>query len=184
VRTLIARQRGAALIVSLIMLLLITILAVTAFRLGKSNLQIIGNVQQRDQEVDAGQFAIDQTVSSLQFTLTPTNAVPNPCNGVPNEVCAAAAGGTGSDITVTVNPTCDSIQPIPVTALNFSDPNDAGCLIGAGQNYGVSGASSNNSMCSNSLWNINAKATDNVTGSVATVDEGAAVRVSSATTCP
>ncbi len=183
-RTPTAPQRGAALIVSLIMLLLITILAVTAFRIGKSNMQIIGNIQQRDQAIDAAQFAIDQTISSVQFTLTPTNAVPNPCNGTPNLVCAAATGGSGSDINVTVDPTCDSIQPIAVTQLNFSDPNDAGCLIGASQDFGVTGASSNNSMCSNSVWNINATATDNVTGATATVDEGAGVRVSSSTTCP
>ena len=183
-RTAIAPQRGAALIVSLIMLLLITILAVTAFRLGKSNLQIIGNIQQRDQAIDAAQLAIDQTISSVQFTLTPANAVPNPCNGAPNTVCAAATGGSGSDIDVTVTPSCDSIQPIPVTALNFSNPNDAGCLVGANQNFGVSGAASNDSMCSNSVWNIHAAATDTVTGATATVDEGAGVRVSSSTTCP
>lgn len=183
-RTPIAPQRGAALIVSLIMLLLITILAVTAFRLGKSNLQIIGNVQQRDQAIDAAQFAIDQTISSVQFTLTPANAVPNPCNGTPNQVCAAATGGPGTDIDVRVNPSCDSIQPIPVTALNFADPDDAGCLVGASQDFGVAGASSNDSMCSDSVWNIDATATDNVTGATATVDEGAGVRVSSTTTCP
>lgn len=180
----IAPQRGAALIVSLIMLLLITILAVTAFRLGKSNLQIIGNVQQREQAIDAAQLAIDQVISSVQFTLTPANAVQNPCNGTPDLVCAAATGGSGTDIDVKVDPTCDSIQPIPVTALNFADPNDAGCLVGANQNFGVAGSGNNNSMCANSVWNINATATDNVTGATATVDEGAGVRVSSVTTCP
>ncbi|TLY72603.1 MAG: hypothetical protein E6K46_03125 [Gammaproteobacteria bacterium] len=41
------RQRGATLIVSLIMLLLITLLAVSSFTLGKANLQIVGNMQQR-----------------------------------------------------------------------------------------------------------------------------------------
>src|SRR5437763_142545 len=42
------RQRGATLIVSLIMLLLITLLAVSSFTLGKANLQIVGNIQQRE----------------------------------------------------------------------------------------------------------------------------------------
>lgn len=182
--TAITPQRGAALIVSLIMLLLITILAVTAFRLGKSNLQVIGNIQQRAQAIDAAQFAIDQTISSMQFTLTPSNAVPNPCGGAPDTVCASASGGSGSDIDVTVTPSCDSIQPIPVNQLNFADSNDAGCLVGASQNFGVTGAASNDSMCSNSVWNIHAAATDTVTGANATVDQGTGVRVSSTTTCP
>ena len=38
------RQRGATLIVSLIMLLLITLLAISSFTLGKGNLQIVGNM--------------------------------------------------------------------------------------------------------------------------------------------
>lgn len=187
-RTTPVQQRGAALIISLIMLLLITILAVTAFRLGKSNLQVMGNIRLRDQGIRGAQFAIDQTVSSLQFTATPSSPVANPCIGT-NTVCvdpnsaSATTSGTG-EIDVTVTPTCDSIQPIPVTALNFTNPNDAGCLVSASQNFGVTGAASNNSMCSNSVWNIHAAATDTVTGATATVDEGAGVRVSSATTCP
>lgn len=186
-RTTIAQQRGAALIVSLIMLLLITILAVTAFRLGKSNLQIVGNIQQRDQAIAAAQAAIDTTISSVQFVATPSSPVPNPCIGS-NTVCIAASGGPASsgtgEIDVTVTPTCDSIQPIPVTALNFADPNDAGCLVGTSQNFGLAGSSSNDSMCSNTVWNIGAAARDTVTGATATVDEGAGVRVPSWTTCP
>ncbi len=182
-----AQERGAALIVSLIMLLLITILAITAFRLGKSNLQIVGNIQQRDQATAAAQAAIDTTVSSVQFIATPSSPVPNPCKGT-NTLCIASSGaattaGTG-EIDVTVTPACDSIEPIPVTALNFADPNDSGCLVGAGQNFGVVGTNSNDSMCSNSVWNIHAVAQDTVTGATATVDEGTGVRVPSWTTCP
>ena len=40
-KTIPRNQRGATLIVSLIMLLLITLLAVSSFTLGKSNLQIV-----------------------------------------------------------------------------------------------------------------------------------------------
>jgi len=180
-------QRGTALIVSLIMLLLITILAVTAFRLGKSNMQIVGNIQQRNQLIAAAQYAVNTTISSVQFVATPGSPVPNPCIGT-STVCVTAAGATTSsgtgEIDVTVTPSCDSIQPIPVTALNFADPNDAGCLVGTGQNFGLAGASSNASMCSNSVWNIHAAAQDSVTGATASVDEGAGVRVPSWTTCP
>ncbi|TLY59071.1 MAG: hypothetical protein E6K48_12365 [Gammaproteobacteria bacterium] len=52
------RQRGATLIVSLIMLLLITLLAVSSFTLGKANLQIVGNMQQRNQAFAAAQGAV------------------------------------------------------------------------------------------------------------------------------
>lgn len=177
-------QRGAALIVSLIMLLLITILAVTAFRLGKSNLQIVGNIQQRSQDIGSAQTAIDQVISTTQFTFTPTDAVTNPCNGVPNTLCTAATGGTGTDIKVTLQLNCDSIQPITTTQLNWNNAQDQGCL--KSQTNGASGivnGSSNNSECANSVWNVHASANDTVTQATATVDEGVGIRVDVSTTC-
>jgi Tfp pilus assembly protein PilX len=183
-RSLSSRQRGAALIVSLIMLALITLLAVASFRLGKSNLQIVGNMQQRTQGLAAAQQAIETVVSSTQFTVTPANAIPNPCGGASNTTCVDVNGDGVTDVKVAVALTCISIQPIPVTALDFSAPNDAGCLIGASQDFGVVGAASNNSMCSNSLWDVRASATDVVTSANYVVDQGDAVRVPATTACP
>jgi Tfp pilus assembly protein PilX len=178
------RQRGATLIVSLIMLLLITMLAMSSFTLGKSNLQIVGNMQQRQQAFAAAQSAVATVISSTQFTTTPANAIPNPCNGVANTTCVDVNGDGVTDVNVAVTAACDSIQPIPVTQLNFADPNDAGCLIGASQNSGISGASNNNSMCSNSVWDVQASATDAVSGANSVVDQGVAVRVPSSAACP
>ncbi len=178
------RQRGAALIVSLIMLLLITVLAISAFTLGKSNLQIVGNMQQRNQAFAAAQGAVALTISSTQFTVSPTNAIPNPCNGVANTTCVDVNGDGVPDVNVVVTPICDSIQPIPVSQLNFANPNHAGCLIGASQDFGIAGASNNNSMCSNSVWDIQASATDQMSGANYVVDQGVAVRVVSTAICP
>jgi Tfp pilus assembly protein PilX len=179
-----SRQRGATLIVSLIMLLLITALALSSFTLGKSNLQIVGNMQQRNQTYAAAQAAVATVVSSIQFTVTPANAIPVPCNGMANTTCASVNGSTNNDINVAVTPTCDSIQPIPVTQLDYANPNDAGCLLGAPQNSGISGAANNNSMCSNSVWDIQASATDAMSGANYVVDQGVTVRVSNTTICP
>lgn len=178
------RQRGATLVVSLIMLLLITLLAVSSFSLGKGNLQIVGNMQQRSQAFAAAQQAVATTISSTQFTATPTNAIAVPCNGVANTVCVSVNGDGNNDVVVVVTPACDSIQPIPVTQLNFADPNDAGCLIGSSQNFGVAGSANDNSMCSNSVWDINASATDQMSGANFVVDQGVGVRVPSSTLCP
>jgi Tfp pilus assembly protein PilX len=177
------RQRGAALVVSLIMLMLITVLAVASFRLGKGNLQIVGNAQQRSQGLAAAQGVIDQVISSTQFTVTPTSPI-RAAGGNTNTVAVDINGDGVPDINVAVAAQCDSIQPIPVMALNLSDPNDAGCLIGASQDFGIAGASTNNSMCSNSLWDVNASSTDVVTSANFVIDEGTAVRVPSTTTCP
>lgn len=177
------RQRGATLIVSLIMLLLITMLAISSFTLGKGNLQIVGNMQQRQQAFSAAQSAVATVISSIQFTATPTNAIPNPCNG-PNTTCVDVNGDGVPDVNVAVAVACDSIQPILVTQLNFADPNDAGCLQGASQDFGIAGASNNNSMCSNSVWDVQASATDALSGANSVVDQGVAVRVPASAACP
>lgn len=177
------RQRGATLIVSLIMLMLITLLAISSFTLGKGNLQIVGNMQQRQQALAAAQAAVATVISSIRFTTSPTNAIPVPCQGN-NTTCVDVNGDGVTDVNVAVTVACDSIQPIPVTALDFTNPNDAGCLLGASQDTGVAGASNNNSMCSNSVWDVQASATDAVSGANSVIDQGVAVRVAASAVCP
>ena len=179
-----SRQQGAALFVCLIMLILISLLAVASFRLGKSDLQIAGNMQQRKQAFSAGQQIIEEVISSTQFVATPANALPNPCGGVPNTGCVDMNGDGVVDVNVNVALTCDAIQPISNASLNLSNPNDAGCALGANQDQGTVGSTSNNSLCSNSVWNVQATANDVVTSAQYVINQGVSVRVPAATVCP
>ena len=61
-------QRGITLIISLIMLVLLTIMALTSFNIGKSSLQVVGNAQQQAQVLNAAQTMLNQIVSSPTFT--------------------------------------------------------------------------------------------------------------------
>jgi hypothetical protein len=79
---------------------------------------------------------------------------------------------------------CNAIQPILNAALDFSNPNDVGCLLGNGQTTGVTGAANGNSMCSSSVWDVQASALDQVTSAQYVIDQGVAVRVPAATICP
>jgi Tfp pilus assembly protein PilX len=178
------RQQGAALIVSLIMLILISLLAVASFRLGKSDLQIVGNMQQRKQALSAAQQTIEQVISTTQFTATPANALPNPCGGVANTACIDVNGDGVADVNISIAVLCNAIEPILNSALDLTNPNDAGCAVGANQNAGVAGAANNNSMCSNSVWDAQATATDVVTSAQYVIDQGVSVRVPSAGICP
>lgn len=178
------RQRGAALIVSLIMLILISLLALASFRLGKSDLQIVGNMQQRKQALSAAQQTIEQVISTTQFTATPTNALLNPCGGVANTACVDVNGDGVTDVNVSIVVLCNAVQPILNSALDFTNSNDVGCLVGAGQDAGIEGAANGNSLCSNSVWDTQATATDVVTNAQYVVDQGVAVRVPSAALCP
>ena len=71
------RQRGATLIVGLIMLIALTLLVVSAIRSGTTNLRIAGNTQIQEEAKAAAQQAIEQYISTnlLNATLirrTPT----------------------------------------------------------------------------------------------------------------
>ena len=179
------RQRGATMIVSLIMLLLITLLAISSFTLGKGNLQIVGNMQQRQQAFAAAQAAVAMVISSTQFTATPANAVPTPCNAMANTTCVDSNGDGVTDVNVAVTAACGAIQPIATTELNFGDSNDQKCLAGVQQTSGTAGASNNGSMCSDIVWDVQASATDAVSGANSVVDQGAAVRAwSTSAICP
>lgn len=57
-------QRGAALVVSLIMLVLITLMVITALNLGSSNFKAVSNSQFRDEAIAAANVAIEDRLSS------------------------------------------------------------------------------------------------------------------------
>jgi Tfp pilus assembly protein PilX len=63
-------ERGATLVVGLIMLTLITVMVTSAFTLSTTNLQSVGNMQFRDEAVAAANKAIEQVLSS-PFTSAP-----------------------------------------------------------------------------------------------------------------
>ena len=63
-------QQGAALVVSLIMLVLITLMVITALNLGTSNFRAVSNSQFRDEAIAAANVAIEDRLSST-FDQTP-----------------------------------------------------------------------------------------------------------------
>lgn len=64
-------QRGVTLVVGLIMLVLITLMVVTAFMLSSTNLKAVGNMQFRDEATAAANAAIE-TVLSTSLSATNT----------------------------------------------------------------------------------------------------------------
>lgn len=64
-------QRGATLVVGLIMLVLITLMVTTAFTLSTTNLKSVGNMQFRNEAIAAGNIAIERVLGS-PFTAAPS----------------------------------------------------------------------------------------------------------------
>lgn len=170
-----SKQRGITLLIVLIMLLVITLVSITSFKLSNANLQVVDNMQLRNQTTAAAQAAIETTISKPVFTTVPNVAV---------TTNVSVGGSSTNDIQVVTTPTCVAVQPIPNASLNLNNPNDIGCIAGVGQQNGIVGTNGPNSMCSNSVWNIQAVATDQSTNSTSTINQGEAVRVPSTATCP
>lgn len=188
-------QRGVTLVVALIMLILLTLLVVTSLNLNKSSLQTVSNMQQRNEAYNAAQEAIDRAVSDTRFFTVPNNVFISPCNGVANTLCIDLNGDGAPDITVNLTPapTCVKVQPVASTQLSLQNADgtintdDLGCTMGQQQNFGTVGAVSSGTGCSDSVWEIHAQATDNVTQAKVELTQGVNVRVPNdaiATSCP
>lgn len=183
-----SRQRGATMIVALIMLLLMTLVAVAALNMGKSSLQITGNLQGRNQELVTAIAVNEQVISSTQFFNSP-QATLNVGGAWTNTetVDVYGDGKTVLNVNVTPAPKCIVAQPILLNSLVLTNSDDLACSLGEQQNFGVAGAGSGSSLCANSTWEVATQATDPVITGAASVVQGVSVRIpiaAEATSCP
>lgn len=194
-KTNLSRQRGASLFIGLVMLLVLTLATVVAFSLSKGSLQIVGNMQHRNEVLSAANSAAEEAMSSSRLYTTPGSVLLNPCNGVLNQRCYDVNGDGINDVTVNImgpydpstdtyasKPGCVEENVLKNSNLNLSDPNFAGCAVGASQTTGVVGSDTGNSLCAYTVWEIDAVATDTVTQTKGTVTLGVSTLAS--TTCP
>lgn len=65
-----ALQRGSALVIGMIMLVLITLMLITALNLGTTNFRAMSNMQFRSEAIAAANIAIEQVIGS-PFTAAP-----------------------------------------------------------------------------------------------------------------
>ena len=148
-------QRGATLVIGMIMLVLVTLFVLAAINMSTLNLRIMGNEQSRNESIAAAQQAIEQ-VASTDFTTNPQS---------PSTVPVDINGDGTTDYTVAVaTPTCLNSVPVKQSALKPVNPNgtinqnDFQCIVGGpSRTPGVAGsAGTGNSICANSQWELNA----------------------------
>jgi len=183
------RQRGFVLVVALVMLVMLILLALSSFNMVKGDLQIVSNMQQRNEAVAAATQALEEVISSTRFITTPNDALANPCNGAANTRCVDVNGDGKPDVTVKLAPAphCVKAQAIKNSALDVTKADDIGCSLGGNQAFGVAGAVTGDSLCDDSVWEAHAVATDNVTEAKAEATLGISVRVAKddvASSCP
>ncbi len=172
------RERGATLVIALIMLVALALLAVRAFNSGTTNLRIVGNTQARQETLAAVQSAIEATISSAQFTKTPAAVAANP---IPVDI--NGDGVTDYIVTLSPAPVCYRKKVIPSLALDLAAPafKDRDCLAPARTDFGIDNdtptGSNTDSLCANTDWNVRAVVTDAVTKASVAINQGVTVRV-------
>jgi Tfp pilus assembly protein PilX len=147
-------QRGATLLVTLIMLVVLTLFAVTAFNLSSVNLKIVGNFQQQKETDATVQQALAQVLSTIAAFESP--AVINLCiPGGTTPPCAASQHNVTID-----RPRCNYTTAARgyTKVLGQLTPEDTN-------------------------WDVRASYTDTVTNAKAAIVQGVSVRMLSGN-CP
>lgn len=176
-------QRGISLVLGLIMLVLMTLLAMSAFQASNVNLRIAGNMQARQETLAAAQTALEQVLSSPAFIdlATPPASVTVPLNSA------------SFTVDFTPAPACTTIVDLPSEELVPTNPDDLVCIPSSavpGSESGIfhaGGPPTAPSYCSNTRWAVIANVADANTGASTTLEQGVAVRMSKAgalTACP
>lgn len=143
-------QRGATLIIGLIMLVLITLIVVNAFTLSSSNLKSVGNMQVREEAIAAANRAVELVLSSA-FTDAPIAQSINV--DINND-------GTNDYVVAVAAPTCVRALVAASTAPSDTEMSSSGSTW-------------------NTDWDIDASVTDAATGASVRVRQGVRVLLSS-----
>ncbi|TAN13148.1 MAG: pilus assembly protein [Burkholderiaceae bacterium] len=145
-------QRGATLIVTMIFLIILMLVVASAIKVTNVNTRVVGNMQTQSEAFAAAQQAIEQVIS-YDFTKLPQAST--------TTVDINNSGKAGSTYNVSVaQPVCLMVKPIKQLDLDISNPDDRSCFAtGSAQNSGIIGGTpSGNSLCYNSMWNVQASA--------------------------
>lgn len=172
------RQRGMTMVVALVMLVLITLLAMTTFNLGKSSIQVVNNMQNRDEGIAASRNVLDEAMSSTRFFDTPNDALNQPCLNS-NHRCFDLNGDSVIDIVTVLSPAkCIKVRTIKTNELDLGVEEDRNCSVGSSNSTGIVGSDKGNSMCADSTWEMMATSQDQQAQSEVQVVQGVAMRVS------
>ncbi len=160
------RERGATLLIGLIMLALLTMHAVAAFNTGSAQLRIAGASQARQEAQAAANAAIGRVLSSGRFLADPAAVAAAP---VDIDLDDDGAG----DYRVAMTASCTASRPVLQRELDPARADDVQCL--SGTTFGAA------SLCAESHWDLGAvvsvASTAATTGAAFEVHQGTSVRL-------
>ena len=175
-------QSGLTLVVSLIMLIVLTLLVVSAIRFGNINLKITGNAQTQAEAAAAAQVAVEQVIQAAESGTS--------LSGMSTANTTVSTGGTSYTVSVT-KPSCLMTKNVDTTTLDSSNAFDQLCFNAADagdlQKLGSAGGglTSAPAACKDQQWDLAASVSDaNSSGAKVSLLQGVALRVSAEVSCP
>ncbi len=182
------REGGAVLFVALIILFLMTLLAVAAMRLTTTNLQVVGNEQFKAEAQTAAAFALDQTVNNKDFIGITTSTTQKVSLTMDDSTADASA------LSVALGaPACKRHRLITKSELVTQvggqytvSSQDLPCFGGLPSggatiiDLSAAGTSSDDSLCTTALFDVQASVNDPTTSASVTVNQGIELRMEAA----
>lgn len=172
------RQRGMALVVVLVMLIVLTLLVVSAIRFGIINLKITGNAQAEAEATAAAQVAIETTINTI-------NATPD-ISTLAQQTMTVSTGGTSYAVSVE-KPGCIFNKNINNADLDPTKAGDQACFEGTDTEKVVTTGNTlttTPTACKDQQWDVLANVDDSRSGVKATLLQGVSVRVGAQVDCP
>lgn len=170
-------QSGITLVVSLIMLIVLTLLVVSAIRFGNINLKIAANAQVETEATAATQAALEQMVAQV--------SVADRVDGIPAQTISVSTGGATYTVVVS-QPSCLLNKNIKAQDLDANNPIDRVCFEGSD---GEKQIDANGNLttaptaCKDQQWDI-AASLPNTSGVSVQMVQGVALRVGAEVQCP
>ncbi|HVE50919.1 MAG TPA: PilX N-terminal domain-containing pilus assembly protein [Casimicrobiaceae bacterium] len=174
-----SRERGAALIMVLIMLMVLAWFGLSSMRMSGQHLQIVGNSQARQQAIASAQRAIEVTISSNAFALDPRAVAASPI-----DTDIDGDGYTDYRSTLNPPPKCSRVRPIKTSQLDVALALDRVCLVSSDSggtslvDRPTAVVASGDSLCASSDWDLAARVTDTRSGASTQIRQGVGIRVS------
>ncbi|MGB3071056.1 MAG: hypothetical protein WBC18_21055 [Ottowia sp.] len=167
------KQRGAALLVAMIFMIVLMLIVASAVKTTNVNTQVTGNMQMRQEGAMAGQQMIESVISGDLSSILSTQTFTVDIND---------SGQSGAKYSVKVDAKCMYVKPISQLSLNIDDSNDKPCFTSGSLVPGM--PSSGDSLCSSSVWDIKATSTSaNSTQPVYVQSQGVTQRVGVGASC-
>ena len=167
------RQRGATLLVGMVMLVLLTLLALSAINSSTVNLKVVGNMQYQAEAKSAAQAGLNTIMSKGSYFSDPGTA--------PTSITVDTTGDGNADYTVAITPPCIlSTTSIPVSQLSVSSANDLLCLSSSTlKNAGIMGQNTGAALsdCARVTWQVTAAVNDTITNANVQLVEAANQRM-------